>query len=373
MAPTKHGSWLAVLVAACATAPQSSRLDGDVVAELHRLADVLSRPHDFVAGDCRFGGRGGSWHEVDFGCALPSDFLAGRRWERTGLPHGTWNLALEPEDEPRASNDAVTRACWRIEQLGCVGLFRRELLLILGDAELGAAMRCQAARALGTLRGVDIAVALVRAIGDDTAGAECLGALSRLGSVAVVALRRAGLPDEEPARARAIWLLGKNDDELQEPELRWLVAALASVSHKEAVWALARVCERRVWYVDDLLAAELRRPDPAPAVLALAAIGKVDEPRLRAAALAIVEHGAGVRRQLALQYLGAVASPTGFDAVLACASDSTQPPLDRAAAMLALGGYSRELPRWSDVAHMFLDDGNVHLVRTARHALRLAR
>jgi hypothetical protein len=125
MTPTKHGSWLAVFVAACATTPQSSRLDGDVVAEKQRLADVLSRPQDFAPCECRRGGGGRTWHPFAFGCALPWDFLAGEGWSaRNGLTDETWNLAIGPDDEPSASNDAVTRACWRVEQLGCAGLFR---------------------------------------------------------------------------------------------------------------------------------------------------------------------------------------------------------------------------------------------------------
>lgn len=372
MVPPKCGSWLAMLVGACATSPPST-LDADVVPELRQLDDVLSRPHEFVAGACRRSSQDGNVLPFEYGCTVPWDFLPDPWWERTGRPVGTvWNRAIEPSEEPCDADDPVTRACWRVEQLGCAGLFRRRLLRILGDAELGAAMRCQAARALGTLQEVETAAAMARAIGDEVIGPACLDALARLGHVALEALRRAALPDDEPARARAIWLLGRNDEELGEPELRWLVAALGSVSHKEAVWTLARVGARgRTREIADLLVADLKRDGLPPAALALIAIARIDEPRLRTEVLTIVERGEGVRRQLALQCLGVVQSPAGFDTVLACASDGAQPPADRAAAMLALGGYTCELSRWIDVARRLLDDGDVHLVRAAMRALSL--
>lgn len=361
---------LALAETSCALRPGEASLDPSVVVELRHIADVLAHPQDFRAGHPLVGGRASVSHPIDFGCATPESFLPDVHWTQCGLPTGTSDVrAWDPSDSSREPGDRVARACWRLEQLGCVGLLRDRLKSIAGDASLGDAMRCQAVHALGADPQRGSAAALAHLVGDEVVGAECVRALLRIGPVRLDGLRAEGLPHGEPARSRVAWLLARHVDVLTVRELRWLAHGLEGPSSSASLWTLWRAHDVRASEVVDAVLPQLRRDDPPQATLALAANARVRDPRLTDVVLGHATQRSGASRELALQHLGHIECPRAFDLLLRLSRDDAATTGDRAAAVLGLSSYRAGRAEWIEAALQLLASPEPRLRRAALQAL----
>lgn len=361
---------LCVIVPACCAPRDSRHLPEDVISELSGIADVLARPHGFPAGPESRRGRSSTGHPIDFGCALPEDFLPDSGWIREGLSTGTSDVvAFDPEDRDRVPKNEVARACWRLEQMGCTGLLRDQLDRIQSDHGLVAAARCQAVRALGAIGDAAAVTRLVEVLGDDIVGAEALRSLSRAGPIVLAGVRRAGLPESALASSRVAWLLGRHPEDLGTSEIRWLAQGLVGASPSGPLWALARIHERQAERVIDFILPMLQQQDAAVGPWALLACARVRHPAVEKLAVEMARTGAGVHRLLALQYLGRIESPEARRVVVDLVRDQSAAVPDRAAAAHALACYRTERSdTLADLASL-LDAVDIRLVRAGLSAL----
>ncbi len=363
----------ALLLSSCVTPEPGSSLDPSVWSELQSIGDILSRPHDFPSRLGRSGGISSVRCPWDFGCVLVDEYMPNDAWRETGhTPSCDTTVVRGAAESTEPPGDIVARACWRLTELGCVGLFRSQLLAIQGDQTLSTHRRRHAIVALGSLVGdTEIVELLVHSLGDRTLALTSADVLAGMGRRAVTGIRGVWPPKGEDLCSRVIWVLSQNVVHLEAQELTWLIRQLEGPNQREALWAI------RCLYLHDELAVvgaltKVLSTDAPPAAFALLAFLRDREQDLDALVLEVVHKGEGARRQLALQALGAIESPDAFELLLALTTDKTALDSDRAAAAVALSQYRLKQKVWTSTVATLLDEASVRLRRVSLYSLHSA-
>lgn len=298
--------------------------------------------------------RRGSTSHVDWydlGCVTPSRLLPDGQWIQHGVDtgHGYFK-SFGPTDTPTDAWGCSIYACWIIDRIRDAPYFQDSLLDIMCSQALEPQLRCQALRALSGALDRTTAALISDHLDDPAIGMEAMHALAENPELAIPMFRRGTLPISALARSRMLWIIQRSHGYLGSRDLEVVADELAGPCSAQALSVLFTCHAKHSGKVEALATAAVERSEMTHMAYALLILVQEWIDSVGAVARTHAKVGAGMQRELAIQYLGLSPYPDDLAVALTLARDNAQPIAVRASALLSLSASHRSSDTLTDVA-----------------------